>query len=141
MKSRLLKIMTAKNLTASNLAKMLMIQPSNVSHILSGRNNPNLQFIQKLLSAFPDLNPRWLINGEEPMFTSENVQQTQESLFPEQILDIHQPEIQPEISIEENCPVQAEQPAGEILNPNPEKKISRIVIFYSDRSFVDYRPE
>ncbi len=75
------------------------------------------------------------------MFASENVQQTQESLFPEQILDIHQPEIQPEISIEENCPVQVEQPAGEILNPNPEKKISRIVIFYSDRSFVDYRPE
>ncbi len=75
------------------------------------------------------------------MFASENVQQTQESLFPEQILDIHQPEIQPEISIEENCSVQAEQPVGEILNPNPEKKISRIVIFYSDRSFVDYRPE
>ena len=138
MKSRLLKIMTAKNLTASNLAKMLMIQPSNVSHILSGRNNPNLQFIQKLLLAFPDLNPRWLINGEEPMFASENVQQTQESLFAEQVFDVPQPETS---LVAENCPVQAEPALDEILNQNPEKKISRIVIFYSDRSFVDYRPE
>ena len=137
MKNRLQQIMYVKNLTASNLAKILMIQPSNISHILNGRNNPNLQFIQKLMTAFPDINPKWLINGEEPMFTGEPVKHSitqQEPLAEEtnaKIVD--EPDT---ITLVSN-----ENPIDQIKNQNSDKRISRIVIFYTDRSFVDYRPE
>ena len=137
MKDRLLQIMSAKNLTASNLAKTLMIQPSNVSHILSGRNNPNLQFIQKLMTAFPDINPKWLINGEGPMFAEEFTHSV--TVQPEPIVgNTNVKEVEPPKAVE---PVSEEIPIEQVLNQNPDKKISRIVIFYSDRSFVDYRPE
>ena len=129
--------MSVKNLTASNLAKTLMIQPSNVSHILTGRNNPNLQFIQKLMTAFPDLNPKWLINGEEPMFAGESIQFDIKPAEPA-ITDtnVKEPELPKAVEF-----IPEENPIEQVVNSNPDKKISRIVIFYSDRSFVDYRPE
>ena len=129
--------MSVKNLTASNLAKTLMIQPSNVSHILTGRNNPNLQFIQKLMTAFPDINPKWLINGEEPMFAGESILSDIKPAEPA-ITDtnVKEPELPKAVEF-----IPKENPIEQVVNSNPDKKISRLVIFYSDRSFVDYRPE
>jgi len=44
------------------------VQRSSVSHIISGRNNPSFDFIQKTLTAFPGLNAEWLIVGQGTMY-------------------------------------------------------------------------
>lgn len=71
MKDRIAHIIRAKNLTAGEFAAKLGIQPSNVSHLLSGRNNPSLDFVKKLKETFPEYNLDWIIMGVGPMTVSE----------------------------------------------------------------------
>ena len=71
MKDRIAHIIRAKNLTAAEFAIRLGIQPSNISHLLSGRNNPSLDFVRKLKETFPEYNLDWIIFGNGPMTVSE----------------------------------------------------------------------
>ena len=71
MKDRIAHIMRAKNLKATDFAALLGIQPSGVSHILAGRNNPSLEFVKKIKETFPEYNLDWIIFGTGPMTTSE----------------------------------------------------------------------
>lgn len=77
-KDRLAHILRSKNLTATQFAEMMQIQPSNVSHLLSGRNKPSLDFLIKLKELFPEYNFDWIIMGKKPITTSsERVGNTQ----------------------------------------------------------------
>lgn len=65
---RLLEFMRIKNLTSSQLADAIGVQRSGISHFVSGRNKPSLEFILKILNHYPDVNPDWLLLGIEPVF-------------------------------------------------------------------------
>jgi transcriptional regulator with XRE-family HTH domain len=60
---RLLEFMKLKNLSSAQLADNLGIQRSGISHFVSGRNKPSLEFVLKLLNHYSDLNPDWLLFG------------------------------------------------------------------------------
>ena len=60
--------MKAEQLTAAKLAEIVQVQPSSISHLLSGRNKPNFEFVARMLRMFPELNPDWLINGIGAMY-------------------------------------------------------------------------
>lgn len=78
-KDRLDHILRAKNLTATQFAEMMQIQPSNVSHLLSGRNKPSFDFLIKLKSIFPEYSFDWIILGKKPITSSEpNIQHSNE---------------------------------------------------------------
>jgi transcriptional regulator with XRE-family HTH domain len=62
---RLKIIMKTNRLTAASFADKVGVQRSGVSHIMSGRNKPSLDFIQKTLKAFPRVNGDWLVTGRE----------------------------------------------------------------------------
>lgn len=64
---RVLILMKHYELTASEFADKIDVQRSSMSHLVSGRNKPSLDFIQKILNNFSDLNPTWLIMGTGPM--------------------------------------------------------------------------
>ena len=64
---RVLILMKDYELTASEFADKIDVQRSSMSHLVSGRNKPSLDFIQKILNNFSDLNPTWLIMGTGPM--------------------------------------------------------------------------
>jgi len=64
---RILLILKSKNLSASKFADEIGVQRSGISHIFSGRNNPSLELIQKILKRYPDVNPDWLIAGNGVM--------------------------------------------------------------------------
>ncbi|MDZ4149437.1 MAG: helix-turn-helix transcriptional regulator [Flavobacteriaceae bacterium] len=51
-------------LTASAFADSLDVQRSSVSHIVSGRNKPSLDFVLKILHAYPEVDLQWLLNGK-----------------------------------------------------------------------------
>ena len=75
MKERLQQLLQDKKLSANKLAEMLGIQPSGISHILAGRNKPSIDFVTKLLLAFPDLNPDWFILGTGSMCRTQSTAQ------------------------------------------------------------------
>ena len=68
MKDRIILLIKAKNLTAAQFADEIGVQKSSISHILSGRNNASLDFIQKVLLCFPEVSMEWLMFGKGPIF-------------------------------------------------------------------------
>ena len=62
--SRIEKIRNNHKLTAASFATKIGVQRSAMSHILSGRNKPSLDFLIKIYDAFDDVNLEWLILGE-----------------------------------------------------------------------------
>jgi transcriptional regulator with XRE-family HTH domain len=71
---RLQQIMEHYSLSASAFAEQIGVQRSSVSHILSGRNKPSLDFVIKVVDTFQEVNLYWLLNGKGtfPSTTSNN---------------------------------------------------------------------
>ena len=65
---RVVSLMEEESLTPSTYADRIGVQRSSMSHILSGRNKPSLEMVQKTLAAFPHVNPEWLVTGNGDMF-------------------------------------------------------------------------
>jgi len=63
MEDRIRKFMEYKGISPSELADSIGVQRSNVTHVLHGRNNPSLPFIEKMLLHFPELNAEWFMRG------------------------------------------------------------------------------
>ena len=76
MHSRLKYWMEMEVLKSSVLADNIRVNRATISHILSGRNKPSIDFLQKLLSNYPELNANWLISGVGYM--KENQKQNEE---------------------------------------------------------------
>ena len=76
MHSRLKYWMDMEVLKSSALADIIGVNRATISHILSGRNKPSIDFLQKLLSNYPELNAKWLISGVGYM--KENQKQNEE---------------------------------------------------------------
>ena len=68
MKERLLQLLDLEQITPSKFADIIGVQRSSISHVISGRNNPSFDFLQKTLKAFPGLNASWLMLGEGSMY-------------------------------------------------------------------------
>ena len=87
---RIKRIISDNGLTNSSFADKIGVPRSTISHILSGRNNPSLDIIIKILHSFDEINADFLLKGEAstPVIASENKDfvNTNLTLFPE--LDI-----------------------------------------------------
>lgn len=129
------------SLSASSLADKIGVQRSSLSHLLSGRNKPSLDFILKILEVFPEVDLYWILNGKGS-FPKNETQKI--STAPTPIT---------EIKFEEN--LFEETKKQETSNPIPPKRISniqdtitslnidkieKIVIFYTNGKFVEYNP-
>ncbi len=68
MRERLEKFIRTEGLTPSRFAEIMGVQPSSISHILSGRNKPSFDFLEKMLLRFPKVNPDWLLLGKGVMY-------------------------------------------------------------------------
>lgn len=63
--------MKSEGLTPSRLAEILEIQPSGISHLVSGRNKPGFDLLQKILARFPKINPDWLLLDSDQMYRAD----------------------------------------------------------------------
>ena len=61
--NRLKDIIQHHQLSASQFADSIGVQRSSISHILSGRNKPSLDFILKVTNTYTDVDIYWLLNG------------------------------------------------------------------------------
>lgn len=64
---RIQQLMNSAGMNANELARELNVQRSAISHILSGRNKPGLDMLEKICRLFPGINHYWLITGEGKM--------------------------------------------------------------------------
>lgn len=84
MNKRISLILQAKNISPAQLADDIGVQRSGISHIMNGRNKPSLDFIQRILKKYPDINMKWLIFGDGQMmnpFPTQNI--SDEKTIPE----------------------------------------------------------
>ena len=79
MYKRLKNWMESEGLKPSVLADTIGVNRATISHILSGRNKPSIDFLQKLLSAYPNLNANWLIIGIGYMNTKKEAKEVKSS--------------------------------------------------------------
>lgn len=56
--------MEFNGLSASAFADRIGVQRSSISHIISGRNKPSLDFVLKITQEFKDVDLYWLLNGK-----------------------------------------------------------------------------
>jgi len=62
--SRIKKLMDDNKLTPSSFAKKIESKRANVSHILSGRNKPSLNFLIKIVNSFDGISLDWFVNAK-----------------------------------------------------------------------------
>ncbi len=64
---RIQLLLKTMNLSPSQFADEIQVQRSSISHILSGRNKPSLDFVLKILSTYSEINSDWLMFGKDKM--------------------------------------------------------------------------
>ena len=145
MNNRIIKIITSEGISPSKFGDKIGVTRSSISHILSGRNNPSLDVITKILINFKNINPEWLILGKEPMYKTT----FQHTLF-ENTESLNKNNVEKSTKEKEkieNKDVEkiniAEEPQPK-LNTKPEhntdRKVEKIVTFYTDKTFEEYFP-
>jgi len=76
---RFTKILEYSGFTASEFADEIDVQRSSISHIISGRNKPSLEFIVKIKNRFPEISWDWIILGQGEMLQNDSALSTSES--------------------------------------------------------------
>jgi transcriptional regulator with XRE-family HTH domain len=135
MLERINQILKSKKLSASKFAEEIGVQRSAMSHILSGRNKPSLEFVQKLLSHFPDIRTDWLLTGKGQMYKDLQLFGA-DVISPEELKKTDIKDIPAEITKSKEPKIKPEQPSYPL-----DKAIDKIVIFYSDKTFSEYNRE
>ena len=100
---RVKKIISANGLTNSSFADKIGVPRSSISHMLSGRNNPSLDLIIKILQSFDGISANYLLSGDvltpiQPI-TDKDQEYNNMTLFPE--LDLKK-EPKEEIKVDED---------------------------------------
>lgn len=156
-------IIEQKQLTSSKFADEIGVIRSSISHIISGRNKPGLELLQKILNRYNEINSEWLILGKGEVFRNRVpkeesrpadllVKSKQLSLLDyseEQerytgALKAKQQQIDEEskaLPYKDIKSGEEQSRAGEIRLPKENKDIERITIYFSDNSYKDFFPK
>lgn len=73
MVDRIRELLSARQLTPTQFADTIQVSRPVISHILSGRNKPSLEVVQKIVAAFPEVSLVWLLNGTGTMLAEAEV--------------------------------------------------------------------
>lgn len=141
MKDRIVQLINNEGLTSSKFADTIGVQRSSISHILSGRNKPSLDFIQKIIASFPSINIDWLVSGTGEMYKASG----SDSLFTEMENEQQSTNVPsnrpPKLTREPLTETSAKQePVLEMNSFIPGKQIEKVVVFYTDKTFKEYNP-
>jgi transcriptional regulator with XRE-family HTH domain len=130
--------------SASAFADKMGVQRSGLSHLLSGRNKPSLDFVMKIAENFPEVDLYWLLQGKGSFPKKED---SQYRISDTSFTPTSQPEETKieDLFTEKKDPVSSPDLFSTEIKPalplSNEKNIDRIVIFYGDGTFKSYSPE
>lgn len=128
---RLTSVIQHYELTAASFAERIGVQRSSISHLLSGRNKPSLDFVLKVLHEFPEVSLYWLMNG-----TGKFPDTAGKSTAPSSPVEkpLQSPASKKSVEIKESAV------RSDVSFKNNSKEIERIVVFYKDGTFKNYTP-
>ena len=143
MREKLLNLMKSEQLTASKLAELLDIQPSGISHILSGRNKPSFDLVQKILRRFPRVNPDWLLLDKDEMYRTIDIEPkpaTSQSISTEELDDTMQQLPASGMTTPAMNPTSASTPAQQIVAAYAPKSgnVKPVIVLFDDHTFESY---
>nr|WP_317125517.1 helix-turn-helix transcriptional regulator [Flavobacterium piscinae] len=121
------KILDYFQLSASAFADKIGVQRSSLSHLLSGRNKPSLEFVIKITEAFPEVDLYWFLfnKGNFPKSnSSENISIN---------------EVLPLKKSEENSKLETTK--SDKFNFSNQDEVEKIVVFYKNGTFKTYLPK
>lgn len=158
MKERILQLLDIENLSPSKFADIIGVQRSSVSHVLSGRNKPSFDFLQKTLKAFPGMKADWLMLGTGPMYERMG-RDVQADLFEgsgdmgaegteikeeKRAVDNDEPGVSSGFEYEKEGVDDQHETDVKEHSENKEKtekrKIIQVMILYDDDTFTTFRP-
>lgn len=150
MKDRIKQIMEYEQLTPSAFADKLQLGRAVVSHILNGRNNPSLDVVTRILTKMNYINPDWLLTGTGSMLKGEKTT-TSDIVIPNNQPDLFSQVLISEADSTQNAEYRkeniVEQPQKQteiienktiIYQKAPERKVTKIIIYYSDNTFETF---
>lgn len=120
---RLQQILDYYDLSAAAFSDAIDVGRSSISHILSGRNKPSLDFVLKIVQTYPEVELYWLLNGKGNFPATAKLKDAKEALPPLE---------------KESLPERQKHPEKVPDSLSAEKTIRRIVIFYKDGSFESF---
>lgn len=139
MKNRINAIIQSEGHTPSSFADAIGVSRSSMNHILNGRNNPSLEVTSKILSTFPHIHSDWLIFGKDPMYRNQT-NYFQPDLFHQAVVKAPDDAGESKYSKENELSEPVSESKVPIINglniqEPPSKKISKIIILYTDKTF------
>lgn len=142
---RLQQVMDYYGLNAAAFADSLEIQRSGISHLLSERNKPSLDFILKLIEKFPEVDMYWITQGKGSFPRKEETHSISPQKQPDLFSDIPEIEMTPTPSPTVAASAQDKTVQESAIAPiieeklsvpvDTHKKIKRIIFFYEDNHF------
>jgi transcriptional regulator with XRE-family HTH domain len=146
MKDRIIAFLQNENKSHAQFAEEIGVQPSGISHIISGRNNPSLDFVIKMLHRYPSLSAEWLLFGRGAMYKYIG----QPTLFDEEPSNRASTQQKEETGVEipEEVFSSPEEPENALqagkqtndLHVNAERRLMKVLFIYSDKTFTEYLP-
>ncbi len=132
MQERLLQLLAAENISQSEFAQKIGVSGSNVTHIISGRNNPSYEFLIRVASHYPAVNLDWLLLGKGKMYRES----------PAAAAAISPAEVPSDGTLfddDENIAFSERQdtPSDTPKDSDNQRKAVRVTVFYDDGTFQD----
>lgn len=135
MRERILLFMEKQGLSPARFADEIGVQRSNVSHIISGRNNPSYDLIVKILTKYKFLSAEWLLRGIGEMLVSETIKASPKSSAK---LDAVQGNIF-EQNLSKNVTPEPKTEDSKVpkihVNTIKDKRIDKIILVFDDKTF------
>ena len=148
---RIEKIMNHYSISASSFADAMGVGRSSISHILSGRNKPSLDFVMRIIEAYPEVSLQWLLYNEGTFPLSSNMKISETSVPssstpPENAAaqEIEQDLFSNSEDVLENENEESTTETKEtplLQKTENDERIDKIVIFYKDGTFLSYTPK
>ena len=143
MKERLLEFLKNENKSSAQFAEEIGVQASGISHILSGRNNPSLDFVLKMLEKYQYLSTDWLLFGKGSMYKENKML----NLFDFDLADNKESnEMQsknevPKVKIDyEDVMKNKTMKVSAVSSDKITSDVVKIVWFYENNSFEEFFP-
>ena len=127
--ARLQRLMEYNELSASALADHLGVPRSSISHLLSERNKPSLDFVLRIIDKYPEVDLYWLLYGDGNFPKEEKKEKLVNTTL-----------INTEIPFPNMDEISSKKRENkEIIKAfTPDKitkRIQKIIFFYTDKSF------
>ena len=144
---RIKEIIRYYSLTSSTFADKIDVPKSSISHLMSGRNKPSLDFVIKITDKFPEVDLYWLLNGEGSFPKNKDKIENSNKVVPEK--NHHETTA----TEENNLPKIAETPtlfteskSNDTINfidqvpkkVDKTKKLIKVILLYNDGSFDEF---